>query len=80
MELNLFSVKNKEKINLQNKNTSSRFPFYIDLQGENSDTWLYQIRLVDSLGNESLASETITINLPRKKINREPLIENNNSK
>jgi hypothetical protein len=46
------------------------------LRGQNGDTWLYQLRLVDSFGNESSASETITVYLPEIKINGQSLSEN----
>ena len=36
-----------------------KLSFYIDLQGQKRDTWLYNLRLVDRFGNESAASETI---------------------
>ncbi len=49
--------------------SSVRLSFYVDLLGENGDTWLYQLRLVDRFGNESSASETITVHLPKIKIN-----------
>ena len=35
--------------NLQTKDSSSKIPFYIDLKGQDSDTWVYKIRLVDDL-------------------------------
>jgi hypothetical protein len=45
------------------------------LRGQNGDTWLYQLRLVDRFGNESSASETITVHLPKIKINGQSFSE-----
>ena len=69
IKLYINSKKISDKLKLQNNNTSMKIPFYIDLQEQNSDTWLYQIRFVDFYGNESLASKAITFNLPRNIIN-----------
>jgi len=55
---------------------SAKLPFYVDLRGQNGDTWLYQLRLVDRFGNESSASETITVHLPKIKINGQSFSEN----
>ena len=43
--------------------------FYVDLRGQNGDTWLYHLRLADRFGNESVASETVTVHLPKTTIN-----------
>lgn len=48
-------------------NTSLKIPFYIDLLGQNGDTWLYKLRLVDRFGNESSASKAIKVYLPKIK-------------
>ena len=61
---------------VQEDNTYEEPSFYIDLQGQNGDTWLYQSRLVDRFGNESSASETITVHLPKVKINGQSLSKN----
>ena len=57
----------------QEDNSSEELPFYIDLGGQNGDTWSYQLRLVDRFGNESTESETITVHLPKVKINGQSL-------
>ena len=67
--------KTKKTFDLQPENSSFKIPFYIDLKGQNSDTWLYKITLVDDLGNESLASETITVKIPKNKINGQYISE-----
>ena len=69
IKLFLNDGKTNNKLDLQPKNSSSKIPFYIDLKGQDSDTWLYKIRLVDDFENESLESETITVNIPKNKIN-----------
>ena len=38
--------------------------FYIDLRGQNGDTWSYKLRLIDRFGNESAASETVSFKPP----------------
>ncbi len=68
IKLYLNTTNTKKVLDLKQKRSSSIVPFYVDFKGQNSDTWLYKIRLVDSFGNESLASETITVNLPKVKI------------
>ncbi len=45
-----------------------KLSFYIDLLGQNSDTWLYKLRLVDRFGNESNASETVRFQPPETMI------------
>lgn len=47
---------------------SAKLSFFIDLLSQNRDTWLYQLRLVDSFGNESSASETISFKSPETMI------------
>jgi len=42
--------------------------FYIDLSVKYVDTWHYKYRLVDSFGNESEASESVSFNLPKTTI------------
>ena len=44
--------------------SSAKLSFYIDLRGQNGDTWLYKLRLVDRFGNESAASETVNFQSP----------------
>ena len=61
---------------VQEDNTYEKPSFYIDLRGQNGDTWLYQSRLVDRFGNESSASQTITVHLPKVKINGQSLSKN----
>ena len=61
---------------VEQDNSSTILPFYVDLKGQNGDTWLYQLRLVDRFGNESSASETITVHLPKIKINGQSFSEN----
>ena len=64
-----FFLDNKKHTNdFEKDSSSSKLAFYVDLLGQNSDTWIYQLRLIDSFGNESLASEKITVNLPKKII------------
>ena len=64
-----FYLDNEKKANESEKDSSSsQLAFYVDLLGQNSDTWMYQLRLIDSFGNESLASEKITVNLPKRII------------
>ena len=69
IKLYLNDAKSKKILNLQPKNLPQKTPFYIDLKGQNSDTWLYKITLVDGFGNESLASETVTVKIPKNNIN-----------
>jgi len=45
-----------------------RIPFYIDLSVKYIDTWHYKLRLVDSFGNESKASETVSFDMPESTI------------
>ena len=45
-----------------------RIPFYIDLSVKYEDTWHYKLRLVDSFGNESKASETVSFDMPESTI------------
>ena len=45
-----------------------KIPFYIDLSVKYVDTWHYKLRLVDSFGNESEASETVSFDLPKTTI------------
>jgi len=46
----------------------SKIPFYIDLSVKYVDTWHYKIRLVDGYGNESEASESVSIVMPKTTI------------
>ena len=62
---------NHQQLNYAQPDSQSNEPlFYVDLLGQNSDTWLYQLRLEDRFGNESSASETVAVCLPRHTINR----------
>ena len=65
----------KQAIDSQKIISSSQMAFYVDLLGQNSDTWMYKLRLIDSFGNESLASEKITVNLPKNIIYGKSSIE-----
>ena len=76
IKLNLNHESNKQKKILQSKNLTYQDPFYVDLQYQNRDTWLYQIRLVDSFGNESIASETKSVNLIKYNLNGQFNIKN----
>ena len=46
----------------------TRIPFYIDLSVKYVDTLHYKIRLVDRFGNESKASETVSLDLRKSTI------------
>ena len=46
----------------------TRIPFYIDLSVKYVDTLHYKIRLVDRFGNESKASETVSLDLRKSAI------------
>ena len=76
LKLQIYHVIREQLKDAQADNSSVKLPFYVDLRGQNGDTWLYQLRLVDSFGNESSASETITVYLPEIKINGQSLSEN----
>ena len=69
LELQISQAARQQLKDLQPDNSSAKLPFYVDLRGQNGDTWLYQLRLVDRFGNESSASETITVYQPKIKIN-----------
>jgi hypothetical protein len=76
LKLQIYHVIREQLKDAQPDNSSVKLPFYVDLRGQNGDTWLYQLRLVDRFGNESSASETITVHLPKIKINGQSISEN----
>ena len=69
LKLQISHAAQQQLKDVQQDNSSAKLLFYVDLRGQNGDTWLYQLRLVDRFGNESSASETITVHLPKIKIN-----------
>jgi hypothetical protein len=75
LKLQIYHSARQKLKDVQQDNSSTILPFYVDLQGQNGDTWLYQLRLVDRFGNESSASETITVHLPKIKINGQSFSE-----
>ena len=68
LKLQIYQVIRQQLKDHHPDNSSVKLPFYVDLRGQNADTWLYQLRLVDRFGNESSASETISVHLPEIKI------------
>ena len=76
LKLQIYQAARQQLKEVQPENSSAKPPFYVDLRGQNGDTWLYQLRLVDRFGNESSSSETITVHLPKIKINGQSFSEN----
>ena len=76
LRLQIYHAVREQSKDVQPDNSSARIPFYVDLLGQNADTWSYQLRLVDRFGNESSSSETITVHLPKIKINGQSFSEN----
>jgi len=46
----------------------NKLSFYVDLHVQKRDTWLYNLRLVDRFGNESVASKTVKFQSPETMI------------
>ena len=78
LQLNIYHAARQQSKEVQPDYPSAKLPFYVDLRGENGDTWLYHLRLVDRFGNESSASETIIVHLPLIKFNGPSLSEKAN--
>jgi hypothetical protein len=76
LKLHIPHASRQQLKDVQPDKSSAKLPFYVDLRGQNGDTWLYQLRLVDRFGNESSASETITVYLPKIKINGQSFSKN----